>query len=221
MRSLCGKDVKPVLTLQHLENVQRAALAQVVVASQNEVFGASLAAHLSSLSEGLPWAEEEFSAAIAYLANTHPKDVGENQIYEVFSKGRALVPIKLDHMLRVLTTISEGDAHSSHLATQTLANMVIARRAAYMDRSGLRPRIQHALIALPVGSHKLFAGRVPETRVWDAEEDEVDQRKVFLKPSSSGYHKQQAFSNESNARRLGVTLDARIKSEPEAIALGI
>ena len=34
-----GKDVKPVLTLQHLENVQRAALAQVAVASQNEVFG--------------------------------------------------------------------------------------------------------------------------------------------------------------------------------------
>ena len=54
MRSLCGKDIKPVLTLQHLENVQRAALAQVVVASQNEVFGASLATHLSSLSEGLP-----------------------------------------------------------------------------------------------------------------------------------------------------------------------
>ena len=31
--SLCGKDVKPVLTPQHLENVQRATLAQVVVAS--------------------------------------------------------------------------------------------------------------------------------------------------------------------------------------------
>ena len=57
MKSLCGKYVKPVLTLQHLENVQRAALAQVAVASQNEVFGASLAAHLSSLSEGLPHAE--------------------------------------------------------------------------------------------------------------------------------------------------------------------
>ena len=39
MKSLCGKDVKPVLTLQHLENVQRAALAQVAVASQNEEFG--------------------------------------------------------------------------------------------------------------------------------------------------------------------------------------
>ena len=64
MRSLCGKDVKPVLMLQQLENVQRAALAQVVVASQNEVFGASLAAHLS---EGLPRAEEEFSASLADL----------------------------------------------------------------------------------------------------------------------------------------------------------
>ena len=92
MRSLCGKDVKPVLTLQHLENVQSAALAQVAVASQNEVFGASLATHLSSLSDGLPWAEEGFSTALADLANTHPKDVGENQIYEVFSKGRTLVP---------------------------------------------------------------------------------------------------------------------------------
>ena len=53
MKSLCGKDVKPVLTLQHLENVQRAALAQVAVASQNEVFGDSIAAHLSSFIEGL------------------------------------------------------------------------------------------------------------------------------------------------------------------------
>ena len=51
MKSLCGKDVKPVLTLQYLGNVQLAALAQVAVA----VFGASLAAHHSSLSEGLPW----------------------------------------------------------------------------------------------------------------------------------------------------------------------
>ena len=113
---------------------QGAALAQVAVASQNEVFGASLAAHLSSLSEGLPRAEEEFSAALADLANTHPQDVGENQICEVFSKGRALVPIELDHVQRVLTTMSEGEAHASHLATQTLASMVIAQRAAYLDR---------------------------------------------------------------------------------------
>ena len=54
MKSLCGKAVKTVLMLQHLENVQRAALAQIAIASQNEVFVASLAAHLSSLSEGLP-----------------------------------------------------------------------------------------------------------------------------------------------------------------------
>ena len=65
MKSLCGKDVKPVLMLPHLENVQRAALAQVSVASQNEVFGASNAAHLSSLSEGLLRAQDEFSAALA------------------------------------------------------------------------------------------------------------------------------------------------------------
>ena len=98
MRSLGGKDVKPVLMLPYLENVKRAALAQIAVASQNEVFGSSLAAHLSCLSEGLPRAEEEFSAAFADLAYTHPQDVGENQIYEVFSKGRALVPIELDHV---------------------------------------------------------------------------------------------------------------------------
>ena len=126
MKSLCAKDVKPVLTLQLLENVQRAALAQVVVAFQNEVFGASLAAHLSSLSEGLPRAPEEFSAALADLANTHPQDVGENQVYEVYSKGTALIPIELDHVRRVLTTMSDGEAHTSHLVAQTLVNMVIA-----------------------------------------------------------------------------------------------
>ena len=70
MESLCGNDVKPVL-IQHLENVQRAALAQVEVASQSEVFGASLAAHLSSLSGGLPRAQEELSSALADLAHTH------------------------------------------------------------------------------------------------------------------------------------------------------
>ena len=158
------------------------------------MFGASLAAHLSSLTQGLPRAEEEFLATLADLANTHPQDVGENQIYEVFSKGRALFPNELDHVRRVLTTMSEGEAHASHLATQTLANMVIARRAAYLDRSGLRPRIQRALMALPVESPKLFAGRFPEAGLWGAKEDEVDQRKVFLKPSSSGYHKQQTSS---------------------------
>ena len=97
-------------------------------------------------------------------------------------------------MRRVLTTMSEGEAHASHLATQTLANMVIARRAAYLDRSGLRPRFQCTHMALPVEIPKLFVGRVPEARVWDAKEDEVDQRKVFLKPSSLAYHKQQASS---------------------------
>ena len=90
MKSLCGKNVKPVLTLQHLENVQQAALAQVAVASQNEVFGASLTAHLSSLSEGLPRAQE-FSV-LADLANTHPQGVGENQVCEVYSKGQLLSP---------------------------------------------------------------------------------------------------------------------------------
>ena len=78
MKSLCGKDVKPVWTLQHLENVQRAAIAQVEVASQNQVFGVNLTAHLSSLSEGLPRAQEEFSAALAELANAHPQDVSES-----------------------------------------------------------------------------------------------------------------------------------------------
>ena len=81
MKSLCGKDIKPILKLQHIENIKRAALAQVVVASQKEVFGTSLTAHLSSLSEGLPQAQEEFSAALAELANTHPQDVSENQVY--------------------------------------------------------------------------------------------------------------------------------------------
>ena len=70
IKSLCGKDVKPVLKLQHLENVQRAALAQVALAFQNEVFGASLAAHLCSLSEGLPRVKEEFSADLAEAAGT-------------------------------------------------------------------------------------------------------------------------------------------------------
>ena len=124
MKSLCSKDVKPVLTLQHLENER--ALVQVAVASQNEVFGASLA-------------KEDFSAALAELANTHPHDVGENQVYKVFSKGRALVPIELDHMCRVLTNMSDGEAHASHLAAQSLAYMVIAHRAAYLDHLGFSP----------------------------------------------------------------------------------
>ena len=80
------------LATQTLANMVIARRAAYPVASQNEVFGASLATHLSSLSDGLPWAEEGFSTALADLANTHPKDVGENQIYEVFSKGRTLVP---------------------------------------------------------------------------------------------------------------------------------
>ena len=151
-----------------------------------------------SLSERYVWdepsgAEEEFSAALADLANTHPQYVSENQSYEVFLKGRALVPIELDHVRRVLTTMSQGEAHASHLATQTLANKVIARRAAYLDCSGLRLWIQCALMALPVKSSKLFAGKVQEARLWDAE-DEVGQRKVFPKPSSCGYHKQQTSS---------------------------
>ena len=50
--------------------------------------------------------------------------------------------------------------------------------------------IQRVLMALPIQSSKLFAGKVQETRLWDAEEDEVDQRKAFLKPSSSSYQKQ-------------------------------
>ena len=90
MKSLCGKDVKPDLMLQHLENVQRPALAQVAVGSQNEVFGASLTAHLSSLSEGLPWAQEEFSAALVDLANTHPQDVGENPLLQATISNRPL-----------------------------------------------------------------------------------------------------------------------------------
>ena len=85
----------------------------------------------------------------------------------------------------------DGEAHASHLAVPTLANMVVAHRAAYLDRSGLWPRIQHALMALPIESSKLFAGKVQEARLWDVEEYEVDQRKAFLKTSLSGYHKQQ------------------------------
>ena len=84
--------------------------------------------------------------------------------------------------------MSEGEAHASHLATQTLANMVIARRAAYPPTDP----------ACPYGPScrepQAFHRRVPEARVWDAEEDEVDQRKVFLKPSSSVYHKKQTSS---------------------------
>ena len=105
MKSLCGKDVKPVLTLQHLENVQRMALAQVAVASQNEVFGVSLAAHLSSLSEGCPWLKR--SSRLPLQNWLSEQDVGENQVCEVYSKGTALLPIELDHVCRVLTTISD------------------------------------------------------------------------------------------------------------------
>ena len=46
--------------------------------------------------------------------------------------------------------MSDGEAHASHLAAQTLANMVIAIRVAYLDHSGLCPRIQCALMALPI-----------------------------------------------------------------------
>ena len=94
-------------------------------------------------------------------------------------------------MRRILTTMSDGQAHASHLAAQTLANMVVALRAAYLDRSGLRPKIQRALLAIAIESSKLFSWKVQEARLSDAEEDEVDQRKAFLKPSYSGYHKQQ------------------------------
>ena len=51
--------------------------------------------------------------------------------------------------------------------------------------------MQRALMALSIESSKLFAGKVQEARLWDAEEDEVDLRKAFLKPSSSSYHEQQ------------------------------
>ena len=88
--------------------------------------------------------------------------------------------------------MSDGEAHASHLAAQIRADMVIACRTAYLDHSGLRPWIQGALMALPIESSKLFAGKVKEARLWDAEEDEVHQRKASLKPSSSGYHKKQA-----------------------------
>ena len=46
-------------------------------------------------------------------------------------------------------------------------------------------------MAFPIESSKLFVGKVQEARLCNAEEDEVDQMKAFLKPSSSGYHKQQ------------------------------
>ena len=93
----------------------------------------------------------------------------------------ALVPIEIDQVHRVLTTVSDGEAHASHLVAQTLANMVIARRAAYLNRSGLRPGIQRTLLALPIKNSKLFIGKVQEARLWDAEEDEVDRRKAFIK----------------------------------------
>ena len=162
MRSLCGKYIKPVLMLQHLENVKRAALAQVAVASQNEVFGSSLAAHLSSLSEGLPRAKEEFSASLADLANTHPQDVCENQIYEVFLKGRTLVPIKLDHMRR--PTLLTWHLRPSQYGDRTEGGLP--------GRSRLRPRIQRALMAflsralcfLQEGSQRLSYGMLKRTK---------------------------------------------------------
>ena len=49
-------------------------------------------------------------------------------------------------------------------------------------------------MALPIETSMLFARKVQEAWLLDAEEDEVDQRKTFLKPSSSGYHKQQTSS---------------------------
>ena len=175
------------------------------------MFGASLTAHLSSLSEGLPRAKEEFSAALVDLANTQPQDVSENPVYEVYSKGTALVPIELDHMSRVLTTMSDREAHASHLASQTLANMVVACRAAYLDHSGLRPQIQHALMALHIYSSKLLARKVQEARLWDAEEDK-DQSKAFLKPSSSGYHNQQT-STKGKGSAVGLQLLLKLTSQ--------
>ena len=75
MRSMCGKDVK-------LTGKLPASCSGPGCGSLSEAFGASLAAHLSSLSESYPG--PKFLAALAELANTHPQDVGENQVYEVF-----------------------------------------------------------------------------------------------------------------------------------------
>ena len=80
--------------------------------------------------------------------------------------------------------MSDGEAHASHLAAQTLANMVITRRAAYLDHSGLRPRIQHALIALPIESSKLFARKVLEARLWEPEES-IPQALFFRLPQAT------------------------------------
>ena len=93
----------------------------------------------------------------------------------------------------------------------TLAHMVVARRVAYLDHSDFRPRIQRALMALPIESSKLIAGKVQEARLWDAEEDEVDQRKAFLKPSSSSYHKQQ-----TSAKGKGPTVGKSSTSATQA-----
>ena len=97
------------------------------------------------------------------------------------------------------------------------ANMVVARRAAYLDRSGLRSWIQRALMALPIESSKLFARKVQEARLWDAKEDEVDQRKAFLKPSSSGYHKQQTSTKGKSpaAGKLSAAASQAKQSKPK------
>ena len=127
------------------------------------------------------------------------------------SLARGLLKGDSSYPHRVLTTMSDGEAHISHLAAQTLANMVIACRADYLHRSGLRPLIQHALMALPIESSKLFAGKVQEARLWDAEEDEADQRKAFLKVSPSGYHKQQTYAGKSSA---SATQAKQLKPKP-------
>ena len=59
MKAPYSKDVRPIVILQHL--------LQVTVASQNEVFGPSIAAHFSSIQEDFPLEQGEFSAAGAQL----------------------------------------------------------------------------------------------------------------------------------------------------------
>ena len=91
--------------------------------------------------------------------------------------GTALFP----HVQRALTTMSDREAHASHLAVQNHTNMAVARRADYLDRLDLRPRIEGALMALPrVSSKPFFRGR---SRRPVSGMSEVDQGKASSCPA--------------------------------------
>ena len=74
----------------------------MVVASQNEVFGSSLAAHLNFLNERLLRAQEEFSAALADLA-AGKSSASANQAKQVN-------PSHFPKLRRILAPSSKGVA---------------------------------------------------------------------------------------------------------------